>query len=117
MAEEIDVIRKIDTDNQEQVAEEIVRLWNRKRIGFKANFTRCVNTLTRVMSGAMNGRNNPEEDGDLDTSRSTRDSLEANYQKLVAAYEKLSILQERVMEINFHVFLIEVDFHNSFLEY
>ncbi|MCP3852570.1 MAG: hypothetical protein GY694_20425, partial [Gammaproteobacteria bacterium] len=108
MAEEIDVIRKIDTDNQEQVAEEIVRLWNRKRIGFKANFTRCVNTLTRVMSGAMNGRNNPEEDGDLDTSRSTRDSLEANYQKLVAAYEKLSILQERVMEINFNEKNMEV---------
>ena len=100
MEEELDIIRRIDTENHELVSSEIGRLWNRKRIGFKAHFTRCVNTLARVMSGAMNGRTNPEEEGDVDTSKSTRDSLETNYQKLVAAYEKLSTLHERVMEID-----------------
>ena len=100
MEEEFDIIRKIDTENHELVNSEIERLWHRKRIGLKANFTRCLNSLTRAMSGAMYGRTNPEEEGQFDTSRSTMDILVADYLKLRSAYDKLSTLHERVMEIN-----------------
>ena len=99
-----DIVRRnFDTEDQEEVKAEITRLWSRKRIGLKANFTRCVNNASRVMSGCMYGRTNPEEEGQFDTSRSTRDQIESSYQKLSSAYEKLSMLHDRVLEINLDI--------------
>ena len=97
--------RNFDPDDQADVATEINRLYNRKRIGLKANYTRCFNTLSRIMVSATYGRNNPEEEGPFDTTRSTRDQLESSYAKLNLAYEKLSQFHERVLELN----LIEGD--------
>ena len=99
-----DIIRhNFDTEDAEDVKAEIHRLYNRKRIGLKASYTRCYNALTRVMSATMYGRRSPEEEGDFDTTRSTREQLESYYHKLTLAYEKLSLLHERVLEINLDV--------------
>ena len=95
-----DIIRtNFNTENPEEVAAEIKRLYIRKRIGLKANFTRCYNTLARILSGAMYGRIKPEDPGPIDTSRGTRDEIEDAYQKIKTAYEKLSKLHERVLEL------------------
>ena len=100
MEDPYDIIRDIDTDKQSDVVREIDRLWNRKRIGLKASFTRNCNTLKRIMVSAMFGRDNPEEEGPFDTTRSTKDNIISSYNKCQAAYEKLSLLHERVLEIN-----------------
>ena len=96
-----DIIRRnVNTDNEADVAAEINCLYNRKCIGLKANFTRCLNLLQRIMVSAMYDRTNPEEEGPFDTTRITRDQLESSYQKIILAYEKLSLLHEKVLELN-----------------
>ena len=95
-----DIIRQINTENQEAVTTEIARLWKRKRIGLKAHFTRQKNAFERIMTSAMYGRNNPEEEGPFDTTKSTREQIHTAFMKLEASYEKLSRLHERVLEIN-----------------
>ena len=87
-----DIIRPINTENQEAVETEIDRLWFRKRIGLKAHFTRNKNSFERIVVSAMYGRLNPEEDGPFDTTKSTRDQLHTSFMKLEASYEKLSRL-------------------------
>ena len=52
------------------------------------------------MISAMYGRDNPEEEGPFDTTRSTKDNIISLYNKCKEAYEKLSLLHERVLEIN-----------------
>ena len=90
-----DILREIDEQNAAECLQEIQRLW-KKRTGFKAFFTQCINNLVALIQAARGGA---DEDL-LDRSSGTREALQRQREKLEISYDKLQKLHNRVLSIN-----------------
>ena len=88
-----DIFRQIDYDSVEDCEAECLRLWTKKRVGYRSWFTQYYNSLISLMTSATNG-DHP------DTSSSTRETLERLKVKLENAYDKLQTCMNRALLIN-----------------
>ena len=95
-----DIIREIDTKNRKEVDDEIVRLWQRKRVALQGHYTRKRNILKRLMISAMFGRTDPNDEGQFDHTTTMREQLHEAKTKLDFTYSKLGHLYDRVNELN-----------------
>jgi hypothetical protein len=95
-----DIIRNINTDQQQEVKNEMARLWNRKRVALQGHYTRRKNILSRLIISTMYGSTDPEEATNFDYSTTTREQLNKAKTDLDESYEKLGRLYDRINELN-----------------
>ena len=95
-----DIIRNINTDQQQEVQNEMARLWNRKRVALQGHYTRRKNILSRLIISTMYGSTDPEEATNFDYSTTTREQLNKAKTDLDDSYEKLGRLYDRINELN-----------------
>ena len=91
MADEI--IRQINEADGNACANEIRRLWQ-KRKGYVTAF----NLSTKALNSLINSSRG--EDGVFDRSPGKHQAIERERERLEQRYEKLQLLQRRVLELN-----------------